>query len=167
MQETHDKRSQLFKLLILEHLKLKDQLSTAEAEFQKKEEWREAEIKRLQDDIERRATLHETLKKDLEGALLAKADADKQRDITTAALKDRAQNDQKIKAKCEEDDAKRKKAESELVELKSQSIEWLNLLKLINREMTSKSIRLFLISEFNSLGCPLTMLISCRGVCAF
>ena len=47
LQETHDKRSQLFKLLILEHLKLKDQLSAAETEFQKKEEWREAEIKRL------------------------------------------------------------------------------------------------------------------------
>ena len=54
--------------------------------------------------------------------------------------------------------------EAELAELKSQSIEWLNLLKLINREMTSKFIRLFLISEFNSPGCPLTMLTFCRGV---
>ena len=69
---------------------------------------------------------------------MAKADADKQRDLDTAALKDRAQNDQKIKAKCEEDDAKRKKAESALAELKSQSIEWFHKLQLINREMTRK-----------------------------
>ena len=138
MQETHDKRSQLFKLLVLEHVKLKNQLSSAEAGFEKKEELCEAEIKRLQEDVDRHAKLHEILKKDLEEALLAKAEADKQRDIATAALKDRAHNDQKIKAKCEEDDAKRKKAESELAEFKSQSIEWLHKLQLLNREMTRK-----------------------------
>ena len=136
MQETHDKRSQLFKLLVLEHLKLKNQLSDAEAESQKKEERHEAEVQRLQEDIERRAKLHEILKKDLEEALSARGEAEKQRDIATTALKDRAQNDRKLKAKCEEDDANRKKAESELAEYKSQSIEWLSKLKLINREMT-------------------------------
>ena len=151
MQETHDKRSQLFKLLILEHLKLKNQLSDAEAEFEKREEQHAAEVERLKDDLDRRAQLHEIPKKDLEGALLARAEAEKQRDIATTALKDRAQNDKKLKAKCEEDDTKRKKAESELTELKSQSIEWLNQLKLINREMTREFIRLSLKTEFSPL----------------
>ena len=53
----HDKRSQLFKLLILEHLKLKNQLSDAESESEKREELHAAEIKKLQDDIDRRAKL--------------------------------------------------------------------------------------------------------------
>ena len=96
---------------------------------------------------------------------MEKSKADKQIETAQNALKERALNDQKLKAKCEEDDTNRKKAESELVEFKSQSLEWLNLLKLINCEMTRESSRLFPISEFNSLGCPLTMLISCRGVC--
>ena len=69
---------------------------------------------------------------------MEKSKADKQLETTQNALKERTLNDQKLKTKCEEDDAKRKKAESELAEFKSQSIEWLNKLKLINCEMTRK-----------------------------
>ena len=89
MQETHDKRSRLFTLLVLEHVKLKKEIADVEAESQRKEEQHEAEVKRLQDDIERRAVLHEVLKKDLEAALLAKSEADKHRDVATTALKER------------------------------------------------------------------------------
>ena len=53
---------------------------------------------------------------------MEKSKADKQLDTTQNALKERALNDQKLKAKCEEDDAKRKKAESELAECKSQNL---------------------------------------------
>ena len=164
MQVTHDKRSQLFKLLVLEHVKLKKQISDAEAESQKKEEWHEAEVKRLQDDIERRATLHEILKKDLEAALLAKSEADKQHDAAKTALKERAQNDQKLKTICDEIEAKTKKAESDLAEFKAQSAEWLKKLALLNREMDRKSIRITLITESRFPGCTLTMLASCRRV---
>ena len=109
MQETHDKRNQLFTLLVLEHVKLQKQIADAEAESQRKEEQHLAEVKRLQEDIDRRAQLHEVLKKDLEGALLEKTKADKQRDDTKTALAQRAQNDQKLKTLCEENDAKTKK----------------------------------------------------------
>ena len=119
MQETHDKRSQLFKLLVLEHLKLKNQISDAEAESQNRGERHAAEVQRLQEDIDRRAKLHEIMKKDLEGAFQARAEAEKQRDIATTTLKDCAQIDQKLKSICDENDAKTKKAESELAEFKS------------------------------------------------
>ena len=79
-----------------------------------------------------------------------KSKADKQLETAQNALKERALNDQKLKAKCEEDDAKRKKAESELAEFKSQSIEWLLKLQLLDREMTHKFTRLSLITEFSS-----------------
>ena len=119
-------------------MKLKNQLSDAESESEKREELHAAEIKKLQDDIDRRAKLEELLKNELESAVVEKSKADKQLKTAQNALKERALNDQKLKAKCEEDDAKRKKAESELAECKSQSIEWLNKLKLINHEMTRK-----------------------------
>ena len=77
LQETHDKRSQLFKLLILEHLKLKDQLSAAKSESEKKEELHVAEVKKLQDDIVWRAKLEELLKNELESVILAKSKVDK------------------------------------------------------------------------------------------
>ena len=78
---------------MLEHVKLQKQIADAAAESQKKEEHHAAEIKRLQDDIERRATLHEVLKKDLEAALLEKTEAEKQHDRAKTVLKERAQND--------------------------------------------------------------------------
>ena len=53
LQETHDKRSQLFKLLILEHLKLKDQFVAAESESMKREERHAAEVEWLREQIER------------------------------------------------------------------------------------------------------------------
>ena len=158
MQETHDKRNQLFTLLVLEHVKLRKQIADAEAESQRKEEQHLAEVKRLQDDIERRATLHEILKKDLKAALLEKSEADKQRDAAKTALKERAQNDQKLKTICDENDAKTKKAESDLAEFKAQSAEWLKKLALLNREMDRKSIRIALITESPFAGCTLTML---------
>ena len=145
-------------------MKLKNQLSDAEAESQKREEQHAAEVQRLQEDIERRAAIHEILKKDLEAALSARGEAEKQRDIATTALKDRAQNDQKLKAICDENDAKTKKAESELAEFKSQSAEWLDKLTLLNREMDRKPIRLFLMTEFHFSRRTLTMLAFCRRV---
>ena len=38
LQETHDKRSRLFKLLVLEHCKLQKQIADVEAESKKKDE---------------------------------------------------------------------------------------------------------------------------------
>ena len=76
-----------------------------------------------------------------------KSEADKWRDIATNALKKRAQNDQKLKTMCDENDAKTKKAESELAEFKSQSAEWLETLTFLNREMERKSSRIALMTE--------------------
>ena len=138
LQATHDRRSQLFQLLLLEHLKLKNEFVTAESESMKREERHAAEVDRLQDQIDRGAKLFEVLKKDLESAVQAKSQADKQLDTAQAALKERALQDQKLKTKCDEDEAHRKKAESALSELQAQSAEWLEQLKLINRHMTRK-----------------------------
>ena len=148
MQETHDKHSQLFKLLVLEHLKLKNQLSDAESE--KREKQHAAEVERLQEQIDRGAKLQKLLKNKLESALLEQSKSDKQLDTAQNALKERALNDQKLKAKCEENDAKTQKAESKLAEFKSQSIEWLHKLQLLNREMNRKSTQLSLTTEFPS-----------------
>ena len=90
-----------------------------QAESQRKEEQHQAEVKRLKKDIDRRAQLHELLKKDLEEAILEKTKADKQRDDTKTALSQRAQNEQKLRQLCDENDAKTKKAESELAEFKT------------------------------------------------
>ena len=125
LQETHDKCSRLFTLLVLERVKLQKQIADAEAESQRKEEQHQVEVKRLKEDLDRRAQLHEVLKKDLEETILEKTKADKQRDDAKNALSMRAQNDQKLKQLCEENDAKTKKAESELAEFKSQSAKWL------------------------------------------
>ena len=138
MQATHDRRSQLFQLLLLEHLKLKNEFVAAESESMKREERHAAEVDRLQDQIDRSAKLFEVLKKDLESAVLAKSKTDKQLETAQAALKERALQDQKLKTKCDEDEAHRKKAESALSELQAQSAEWLDQLKLINRQITRK-----------------------------
>ena len=82
------------------------------------------------------------LKKDLERAILEKTKADKQRDEAISALSQHAQNDQKLKQLCEENDAKTKKAESELAEFKAQSAEWLRQLILLNQEMDRKFIQI-------------------------
>ena len=87
LQETHDKRSQLFKLLVLEHVKLKNQFSNAEAESERRERQHAAEVQRLQEEIDRRAKLQELLKNKLESALLEKSKADKQLDTAQNALK--------------------------------------------------------------------------------
>ena len=78
------------------------------------------------------------LKNELESAVLARSKADKQLEVAQNALKERALNDQKLKSKCEEDEAKKNKDESDLYELQSQSAEWLNQLKLINQQMNHK-----------------------------
>ena len=80
------------------------------------------------------------LKKDLERAILEKTKADKQHNDAVTALSQRAQNDQKLKQLCDENDAKNKKAEDELAEFKAQSSEWLKQLILLNQEMDSKFI---------------------------
>ena len=138
LQETHDKRSRLFKLLVLEHCKLQKQIADAEVESQKKEEQHQPEVERLKEDIDRRDQLHEVLKKDLEKAILEKTKADKQRDDAITALSQLAQNNKKLKQLCDENEAKTKKAKSELADFKAQSVEWLTQLILLNQEMDSK-----------------------------
>ena len=136
------RRSQLFQLLLLEHLKLKNEFVAAESESMQREERHAAKVDRLQEQIDRSAKLFEVLKKDLESAVLAKSKTDKQLETAQAALKERALQDQKLKTKCDEDEAHRKKAESDLEALQARSAEWLNELKLINRQMTRKSSRI-------------------------
>ena len=138
----------------MEKSKLQKQIADAEAESKKKDELHQAEVERLKEDIDRRAQLHEVLKKDMEQAILEKTKADKQRDDAINALSQRAQNDQKLKQLGDENDAKTKKAESELAEFKAQSAEWLRQLILLNQEMDRKFIRFnFLpLTEFSSSG---------------
>ena len=138
LQETHDKRSQLFKLLILEHLKLKDQFVAAESESMKREERHAAEAEKLREQVEKGAKIQELLTNELKCTVLAKSKVDKQLETAQNALKEHALLDQKLKTKCDEDEAQKKKAESDLAELKSQGAEWLNQLKLINWQMTRK-----------------------------
>ena len=138
MQATHDRRSQLFQLLLLEHLKLKNEFVAAESESMQREERHAATVERLQDQLDRRVQLFDVLKKDLDAANEAKSKSEKQLETAQAALKERALQDQKLKTKCDEDEAHRKKAESALSELQAQSAEWLEQLKLINRHMTRK-----------------------------
>ena len=106
------------------------------------------------------------LKKDLEEAILEKAKADKQRDDAKNALSLHAQNNQKLKQLCDENDAKTKKAESELAEFKGQSAEWLKQLILLNQEMDSKFIRINFLIESPLLGLGINPLCfsECRRV---
>ena len=72
--------------------------------MKRKEELHEAKVERLKEDASRHATLFDVVKKDLEQALLDKAKAKKQRDDALAALSVRAQNDQKLKQICEDNE---------------------------------------------------------------
>ena len=126
----------------LEHLKLKNEFVAAESESMQREERHAATVERLQDQLDRRTQLFDVLKKDLDAAVQAKSKSEKQLETARNALKERALQDQELKTKCDEDKAKREKAESELAELQSQSAGWLNELKLINRQMTRKSFRI-------------------------
>ena len=117
---------------------MQKQIADQEAGSKKQEELRQAEVERLKEDIDRRAQLHEVLKKDLEQTIQEKIKAEKQRDEALAALSQRAQNDKKLKQLCDDNDAKAKKAESELADFKGQSAEWLKQLILLNQEMDSK-----------------------------
>ena len=137
-QDTHDRRSKLFQLLILEQCNLQKKFDDQEAELKKKEELHQAEVDRLKEDVSRCTTLFDVLKKDLEQALLGKAKAEKQHDDTLAALSARAQNDQKLKQICEDHEAKSKKAEAELADFKKKSAKWLSELNLLNRDMDRK-----------------------------
>ena len=139
MQATHDRRSQLFQLLLLEHLKLKNEFVAAESESMQREERHAAKVERLQEQLDIKAQLFNVLKKDLDATVEAKSKSEKQLETARNALKERALHDQELKTKCDEDNAKREKAESELAELQSQSAGWLNELKLINRQITRKS----------------------------
>lgn len=104
----------------------------------KREERHAAEVGKLQEQVNKSAKIQELLKDELEATVLAKSKADKQLETAQNSLKERALNDQKLKSKCEEDEAKKNKAESALSELQTKSAEWLNQLKLINRQMTRK-----------------------------
>ena len=138
LQATHDRRSQLFQLLLLEHLKLKNEFVTAEAESIKREERHAAAVGKLQERVNESAKIQELLTDELKKSVSAKSKVDKQLETAVNALKERAQQDQELKPKRDEDKAKREKAESDLEELRSRSAEWLNELKLINRQMTRK-----------------------------
>ena len=105
LQKTHDKRSQLFKLLILEHLKLKDQLTASESESAKLKEEHATEVEKLREQIEKGAKIQELLTNELESTILAKSKVDKQLETAQNALKERALIDQKLKTKCDEDEA--------------------------------------------------------------
>ena len=138
LQETHDKRSRLFQLLVLEHCKLQKQIADQEARSKRQEELHQAEVERLKEDTARHAKLHDVLKKDLEQATQEKTKVEKQRDDAVAALSLRAQNDQKLKQLCKDNEEKTQKAETELAQFKAQSAEWLSQLILLNQEMNSK-----------------------------
>ena len=139
LQDTHDKRSQLFQLLILEHCKLQKRIADQVAVSKRQEELHQAEVERLKEEAARCAKLFDVLKQDLEQATQDKAKAEKKRDDAVAALSVHAQNDQKLKQICEDNEAKTKKAEAELAHFKAQSAEWLSELILLNQEMDSKS----------------------------
>ena len=138
MQETHDKRNRLFQLLVLEHCKLQKQIADQEAESKRQAELHQAEVERLKEEATRRAKLFDVLKKDLEQAAQEKDKAEKQHDGVVAALSLRAQNDQKLKQLCKDNEAKTQKAEAELAQFKAQSAEWLSQLILLNQETDSK-----------------------------
>ena len=93
LQATHDRRSQLFQLLLLEHLKLKNEFVAAESESMQREERHAAKVERLEEQLDRSGKLFEVLKKDLESAVLAKSKSDKQLETAQAALKERALQD--------------------------------------------------------------------------
>ena len=148
LQATHDRRSQLFQLLLLEHLKLKNEFVAAESESMQREERHAAQVNRLQEQLDRRVQLFDVLKKDLDAATEAKSKSDKQLETARNALKERALHDQELKTKCDEDNAKREKAESELAELQSRRTGWFDQLKLINRQMSRKLPRVAYPSSF-------------------
>ena len=129
-----------------------------------REERHAATVERLQDQLDRRTQLFGVLKKDLDAAAQAKSKSEKQLETARNALKERALQDEELKTKCDEDNAKRERAESELAELQSQSAGWLNELKLINRQMTRKSFRISNPSSLLELVSELlTFLSLCRG----
>ena len=106
-----------------------------------REERHAAQVDRLQEQLDRRVQLFDVLKKDLDAATEAKSKSDKQLETARNALKERALHDQELKTKCDEDNAKRERAESALAELQAQSTGWFDKLKLINRHMSRKFLR--------------------------
>ena len=136
LQATHDRRTQLFQLLLLEHLKLKNEFVAAESESIKREERHAAELGKLQGKMKESAKVQELLTDELEKSMSAKSTVDKQLETAVKALKERAQQDQELKTKHAEDKAKREQAESELAELQSRCTGWFDKLKLINRHMS-------------------------------
>ena len=113
----------------------------AESESMQREERHAAQVDRLQEQLDMKNRLFDVQKKDVDAAIQAKSRSEKQLETARNALKQRALQDQELKTKCDEDKAKREKAESELAELQSQSAGWLNELKLINRQMSRKFSR--------------------------
>ena len=138
LQVTHDRRTQLFQLLLLQHLKLKNEFVAAESESIKREERHAVELGKLQNKMKESAKVQELLTDELEKSMSAKSTVDKQLETAVKALKERAQQDEELKTKQAEDKAKREKAESDLAELQSQCAGWFDKLKLINRHMSGK-----------------------------
>ena len=58
-QDTHEKWSKLFKMLVLQHRSLQHNFDDLEKEMQKKEEAHQAEVTRLKEDLARAAKLNE------------------------------------------------------------------------------------------------------------
>ena len=90
LQATHDRRSQLFQLLLLEHLKLKNEFVAAESESIKREERHAAELGKLQGKVKESAKVQELLTDELEKSMTAKSTVDKQLETAVKALKERA-----------------------------------------------------------------------------
>ena len=106
--------------------------------MKRKKELHQAEVERLKEEASRCATLFDVLKKDFEHTTQEKAKAEKQRDDAVAALTVHAQNDQKLKQICEDNEARSKKAEAKLAAYKTESANWLSELNLLNRDMDRK-----------------------------
>ena len=106
--------------------------------MQKKEEVHQDEVTRLKEDLARAVKLNEVQKRDLELVLREKVTAEKQRDELKNTMSKRAQDDQKIKQLCKDNEKKAEKAEAELAVHKKESAQWLSKLNKLNRTMDRK-----------------------------
>ena len=123
---------------VLQHQSLQQNHDDLETEMQKKEEAHQAEVTRLKEHLACAAKLNEAQKKDLELVLQEKGVVEKQRDDLKIAMSARAQNDQKIKQLCKDNEDEAKKAKAELAAHQKESAEWLTELNQLNLTMDRK-----------------------------
>ena len=122
--------------------------------MKKKEEAHQAEVNRLKEEFGRVMAINEACKRDMEGLLKEKVTAEKQRDDLKTALSTCAQNDQKIKQLCTNNEEKANKVEAELAAHKKESAGWLSELNLLNRALDRKLVEFTFLSDSNVNGCP-------------